>query len=264
MSRTIALAFIIVLIASSTALTQTTDATPQPSIPEFTVKQIDNSYGVDPTNTTNPFTGEIIPHQGYNVKQLTIEVTIKNQPFTPATSLSGNVTGLHYNVQAKCSYEGWSTTVYSDSHNKYAAPASTSENTIVSFTIGSPQGWDIPLGSQVEIRVQAVSGKSYTIWSPNGGLAPIGDGFDLEAASGWSSIKTITIGSGEVATIQPTAQPTQTPTAAVPTQTNTEAPAQPEVTSTSGLNWKDIVIVAAFAVIAALAAALVLTRRKKQ
>jgi hypothetical protein len=253
------------------AAIQSTLASSTPSAPQFTAKQVDRSYDAPTTYTTNPYTGETIVHQGHYVANLTIEVTIKNQPI-PTSSNGYNTTGLFYNVQAKNHMDDWSS-AYNDDRNKYTIKPSTSEYTVVTYVLSS-DGLASSLGSQIDIRVQAVTGTEYTVWSKGGGVQPIGMAFSLDTASIWSNTQTITIGSGEVATSQPTslptqnpvptqtttAQPTQNPTA-VPTQRNTEVPAQPEVNS--GLDWKDIVIVTAFAVIAALVAALVLTRRKK-
>jgi hypothetical protein len=105
-------------MASSAFLIQTADATPRPPTPQFTVRQIDSSYEINPKNITHPFTGEAIPSQGRYVKQFTIEVIIKNQWAPPPATVGLNTTGLHYNVQLKQSNEEWSSR-YSDDYNKY-------------------------------------------------------------------------------------------------------------------------------------------------
>lgn len=260
MNRTITLALILTLIASSISVMQLTSAAPTPSVPEFTVKQVDRSYDAPTTYTKNQYTGEITTNPGHRVQNLTIDITIKNQPFT-AFDVNGNTTELFYNVETKNPNDNWSS-LDSDSRNRFLVKALTSESTIVTFIMGY-DGWYASAGSQVDIRVQAVIGYKYLIGSPNGGPIPIGTGFQLVSGSNWSNVQTITVGSGEIATSQTTNQPTQNATTTA-TQTTTEASAQPEVTFTAGLAWKDIVIVAAFAVIAALVAALVLSRRKKQ
>jgi hypothetical protein len=254
MSRTTTTALIAILIASSITIIQLTSAASAPSVPEFTVKQVDRSYDVPTTYSTNQYTGETITNPGYHVQNRTIDVIIKNQPFSPST-VEGNTTGLFYNVQAKGSFEDWSNSLYSDSHNKYAFAASTSGYTIVTIIMGS-DGWYPSDGSQVDIRAQAVTGYSYYVWSLGGGPIPIGTQFRLLAASDWSNTQTITIGSGNATTSQPTMQPTQNP-AETPIQPST----QPDVMS--GLTWKDAVIVVACAVIVALAVALVLSRKRR-
>jgi hypothetical protein len=258
MNRTATITLIIILIAANMTAMQLSSAASTPSVPEFTVKQVDRSYDAPTTYTTNPYTGETITHQGYRVTNRTIEVIIKNQPI-PTSTNGYNTTGLFYNVQAKYHGDDWSSG-YNDIRNKYTVKPSSSDHTVVTYALNSDE-WHASSGEQVDIRVQAVTGTEYYVFSMGGGALPIGTQFILDKASSWSSIQTITVGSGEVTTNKPTTQPTQNPTAA-PTQANTETPTQPEVAS--GLAWKDIVIVAAFTVIAVLAAALVLTRRKKQ
>lgn len=253
MSKPITIALIAILLVSCLLVTQIVSATSKPSVPQFTVKQVDCSYDVPTTYSTNQYTGETITNPGYHVQNLTIEVTIKNQPFT-RSEVFGNITGLFYNVQAKIHSDNWPGS-YSDSRNKYAVEPSASDYTVVTFILNSG-GWYVSSGSQVDVRVQAVYGTEYTVWSKGGGIQPIGTQFILEAASSWSDTKTITIGSGEVTTSQPTAQPTQN---------STETPIQPSTQpdALSRLIWKDVVIVVACAVIAILVAALLLSRRKK-
>jgi len=61
-------------------------AVSKPSVPQFTVKFVDNSYDVPPSTTTtvNPYTGEknTITTPGYHVTNRTIEVKVPNQSFT--------------------------------------------------------------------------------------------------------------------------------------------------------------------------------------
>ncbi len=62
-------------------------AIPKPSVPEFTAKYADASYDEPSTSTsaTDAYTGkEVLTTQPeYHVQIKYIEVTIKNQPFTP-------------------------------------------------------------------------------------------------------------------------------------------------------------------------------------
>ncbi len=240
----------------------------QPSVPQFTVKLVDRSYDVETSYSTNPYTGETITNPGYHVKNFTIDVTIKNQPFTPITVSDGNTTGLYYNVQAKSQYENWSSSISSDGHNKYAVKASTSEYTVVTFIVGS-EGWYLYDGTEVSVRVQAVTGYSYNVWSMGGGILPIGTQFKLLTASDWSNIQTITYGSpAQINTPAPTNQPVQPPPTAnsttEPTQTPTE-PVQPDTQSDVllGFTWEHVALAVACAVIAVLVVALVLSRRRR-
>ena len=253
MSRTITIALIAIFLVSCLSITQLASTASKPSVPQFTVKQVDRSYDVPTTYSTNQYTGETITNPGYHVQNLTIEVTIKNQPFT-RSEVFGNITGLFYNVQAKIHSDNWPST-YSDSRNKYTVEPSASDYTIVTFILNSGD-WYVSTGSQVDIRVQAVYGTEYTVWSKGGGIQPIGTQFILEAASSWSNTNTITIGSGEVTTSHPTTQPTQNLT-----ETSIQPSTQPDVLSE--LTWKDAVIVVACAVIVALVVALVLSRKRR-
>jgi hypothetical protein len=61
----------------------TAQSIPKPSVPEFTLSYSDKSYSVPPTYDIDPYTGKsIITQDGYYVKNASVEVTIKNQPFT--------------------------------------------------------------------------------------------------------------------------------------------------------------------------------------
>ena len=55
---------------------------PTPSVPEFSLRFVDASYDVPTTYTIDDYTGQNITHPGYHVENRTIEVRIKNQPFT--------------------------------------------------------------------------------------------------------------------------------------------------------------------------------------
>ena len=75
-----------VLVLSSLVMVETAFAQsiPTPSVPEFTVKYVDNSYDVPPTYGTDQYTGQtIIIQDGYHVDNRSIQFIIKNQPFAP-------------------------------------------------------------------------------------------------------------------------------------------------------------------------------------
>ena len=79
---------------ASTGAVQAESSIPKPSVPEFTLKYVDNSYDVPPktTTSTDPYTNEIttttIP--GYHVENRTVEAVIKN-----------NVGASYYNFRIK-------------------------------------------------------------------------------------------------------------------------------------------------------------------
>jgi hypothetical protein len=284
--KTIIAAFIAILILSSSLAIQITSAIATPMVPQFTIKQVDRSYDVPTTYTTNMYTGENITHPGYHVTNLTIEVTIKNQPI-PTSTNGYNTTGLFYNVQTKNHMDNWPS-AYNDERNKYTIKPAASEYTVVIFVLNN-DGLCYALGSQVDIRVQAVTGTEFYVFSRGGGPLPIGTQFILDEASSWSNTQTITVGVGDIVTEQPTpapsqasvqptssasttaesiVNPTEAPSATtqvLPSQTPTEAPVQPNAQTdlTIGIDWKDIALAVACGIIAALAVALVLSRRKR-
>jgi len=93
---------------TSTPTLATTTGTTTPTIPEFTLKYFDHSYDVPPTYKIEPYTGKtVVDHAGYHVDNRTIDVTIKNQAFTPSITADGNTTALYYNVRSKGHYEAW-------------------------------------------------------------------------------------------------------------------------------------------------------------
>ena len=82
-----ALALILLTAMSSLSLIMVKPANAQstlkPYVPEFTLKYLDNSYDVPPTYGTDPYTGNNVTTQaGYHVQNESVEVIIKNQPFT--------------------------------------------------------------------------------------------------------------------------------------------------------------------------------------
>jgi hypothetical protein len=122
---------------------------PKPSVPEFTVKYVDNSYDVPPTYDIDQYTGkQVIIKEGHHVDNRMIEVTIKNQPFTSYEDASGNDIALYYNFRYKglhgdeWSYypfkpDGYSTLAYGmftvGLSPKY--PASSSDYTVASINV---------------------------------------------------------------------------------------------------------------------------------
>lgn len=256
------LALILILAASSMLWVESASAQSiqAPSVPEFTVKQVDQSYDVAPSTTTNPYTGEPTTNPGYHVKKLCIEVTIKNQPFTAAT-VKGNTVGLFYNVEAKANKPHY--TSGADNYDKYAIIASSEEYTVITIPLGAETDtWNILPGTQVDFKVQAVRGYSNYIWGPG---SPESSGFTLLSAGDWSNTQTITITDGNTTPEPTTTPPTPAPTVtATPAQIPTETPAQ-AITQNAvplGLSWEQIVIAVMAAVIAVFAVGLTIIWRK--
>jgi hypothetical protein len=256
------LALILLLATSSLLWIESTSAQsiPKPSTPEFTVKQIDQSYDVAPSTTTNPYTGEPTTTPSYHVSKLSIEVTIKNQPYTP-TTVNGNTTGIFYNVEAKSNKPHYAAGF--EGYNEYANRASSEDYTVVTVNVDNREGgvWEISRGIQVDIRVQAVVGYSYLVQGIH--IFPEGNEFVLLSAGDWSDPQTIVIGE-ENAIVEPTSVPaSSTPTeTAAPTSTPSQAVTQTE--AAFGLSWEQIVIAVMAVAIAVLAVGMIVLRRRNR
>ena len=87
---------VVILVVSSLIMLESAYAQsiPKPSVPEFTVQYIKTSYSV-----IDPYTGV-----SQQVDNSTIEVKIKNQPFTYTNN--GISYHLYYNVRTKPHFEG--------------------------------------------------------------------------------------------------------------------------------------------------------------
>jgi len=124
----------------------------KPSVPEFSLKVVAYPYDVPPTTTIDPYTGEnITTSYGYHAENKSIEVTIKNQPFTSTLDTSGKYTNLYYNVQFKGHYtDEWS---YAQSYYN----ASKSDYTLIYISF-EHQTISFPAGSQIDFQVRTLIG----------------------------------------------------------------------------------------------------------
>ena len=196
---------------------------PKPSVPEFTMKYVDNSYDVPPTYGIDQYTGEnVTVKEGYHVDNRMIKFTIKNQPFISYNDTSGNLIALYYNFRFKGHYgyewsyypfkpDGQSTIPYGmftvGLSPKF--PASNSDYTVVSINVSILDGLrDVPTGTQAEFQAQALIG--HIDYIASGLLAGSYYNFTGER-SDWSNTQTITIGESQTPTPSPAATPTPTP-----------------------------------------------------
>jgi len=269
----------IILVASSLLLLPLANAQSinKPSAPEFTLRIADHSYDVPPTTTsyTDPYTGKTTTstQPGYHVTNRTIEVKIKNQPFTPYVDADGNSINLYYNISVKPHYGGnW---IYYPNSYGETYPASNSEYTIREFGFGgyadtvSPQIGYVKPGGEVDFRVQMQIGYYKNVWisigdSPfAGGLVPTFFGENSQ----WSNAETIIIPDGSVTTSTPNPTSTSnfTPTTS-PTPTIT-----PIATDTNGdsanlitLPLEIFVIIVAVVVLLAMALSVLFFRRHRK
>ena len=116
LTATIIFGFILVYTTNYTKVQASisTSEIPKPSIPEFTVKLVAYPYDVPPTppttsTTIDPYTGEehVITNPGkpgYRVENRSVEITIRNQPFTEF-KLDNNHISFFYSMSYKGHYE---------------------------------------------------------------------------------------------------------------------------------------------------------------
>jgi len=173
---------------------------PKPSVPEFTLKYIDNSYEMPPTatSTIDPYTGKTITttSPGYQVEEKSIEITVTNQPFTPYTDAEGNLVNIFYNVRYKGHFGGesdWITPFYRTIRN--GIPGFTAKNPQSSSgytTIIVPS--EFRVGDVVDFQVQRMEG-FHTPWEPL--PMPMGTSKFTGQYSDWSNTQTIIIPSSD-------------------------------------------------------------------
>lgn len=221
---------LIIAVSCLTALTLAPAAAqtiPKPITPEFTIALFDSSYDIPPTSTVNPYNGAVTTQDGRHVESRTIQISVKNQPFTPYTIQwqSGDQTYnktvyLHYEIRWKGHYETeWHQPSYPLDYYYMITPEDArlkNEYTIFTYKADySSAGWSgmgptMPQDAQIDFQVKAYIGYiQYVVLAGAAGLAFKGE------ESNWSNTQTITL--------------TQTPT------TPTATPTTPE------LSWLAIV-----------------------
>ena len=208
MSKRATLLFIAILAVSSLILVESafTQSITKPSVPEFTVKAVAHPYDVPTTYSTDPYTGETITHEGRHVENRSIEIWIKNIPFTPYNDAEGHEVNLYYSVRVKGHFEpDWGTpTTYSESDSAERIPQSNSEYTVLTLVnYYSPK-------AQVDYQVEAFSGHYYLYYLPDHPLAPPFTMFGVDETSGWSSTQTLTFSESQTPTSSPTTTPSPT------------------------------------------------------
>jgi hypothetical protein len=166
---------------------------PKPSVPEFTVKLVDNSYDVPAKTTTeiDQYTGKevVTTIPGYHVKNKSIEITITNQPLSPYTDVDGYEVNLYYNIRVKGHFgEEWTAPTSFQGYNPISRiPVySSSGYTVVTCSANYPDY------AQLDFQVEAFAGHNYWDSIPGHPLG-IYSAFKVDATSGWSETQTITI-----------------------------------------------------------------------
>jgi len=135
----------------------------KPKTPEFTLKLVEHPYDVPPVTTKNPYTGETtITKEGYRATNKTIELHIKNQPFTPYETSNGNYINLCYNISIKGHYDDNNNWRYYPNMWKTPLIASQEDYTIISFGgyVDDKYNYSVylPESGQLDFRVEALIG----------------------------------------------------------------------------------------------------------
>lgn len=173
---------------------------PTPDVPEFTVRLVNNSYSIQPTTTTttDPYTGKqsVITTPREYVKDEYIEVSIKNQIFTPYIinyhNIDNRTVNLYFNVLSKGHFSSSWGIQEADGSDSGVKMDYTSHYTIIKLYTNN-----IPSPVQIDFKVQAVIGYLVNQYEPEEPLPPpaIHDpNFVITGAtSSWSNTQTLAI-----------------------------------------------------------------------
>jgi hypothetical protein len=234
-NRVLSLLFIIILAVSNLIIVESAFAQSitKPSVPELTLKLVDNSYSVPATVTIDPFTGANVTQPSHRVDNKTIEVIIKNQPFNPILIQEGTsnwTTAFYYNVHFKGHYSGDWIPIYfygdpfpTPSNSDYTTieyPLELTSPNASSYFLKVYREYDgsyssipteIPSNAQIDFQVQAMIGNFHrgynaTATDPLQMFSLVFEG----QTSDWNT-QTITIPATSSST-SPSPNPTPTPT----------------------------------------------------
>jgi hypothetical protein len=150
---------------------------------------------VPTTYSTDPYTGAKVEHSGYHVQNRTIEVRIRNQPFSKYQS-NGQIVDYYLNIRTKGHYAKDWIEIYSPERGFLTQ--SSSESTIVTYSLDDNvfPFWDNinQTGGQVDFQVQALIGSVHRIQNGSQTDPLLMFPWIFEGqTSEWSSTQTITI-----------------------------------------------------------------------
>jgi len=219
MYRTCALGMVAIFVLSSIIMVESASGQtiPKPAMPEFTAKYVDNSYTYPPTYGTDPYSGKTIQTGGgFTHYNKTIEISIKNQPFTTYYE-DDNLINLYYRV----SYKG-----HFENQCHYYTKNANLDSDYTSIWFGLV--WDtwspevslgaLSAGDKVDFRVQTQIG--YFGLRENR-LAPTGYSINYDdlhgEASEWSTIQTFVMTGTPDLTPLPPPSPSPTSNSPMPT-----------------------------------------------
>ena len=253
MKKKFTIVIILSLVASSLLLAESTYAqsATKPPIPEFTLRYVDNSYDVPPTYGTDPYNGKtVMTDYGEHVDNRTVEIIIKNKPFTSFNDSNGNVINRFYDVRYKGAYtENWNTmfanqtqSIWVGQTNPYIKYGYALQEYSASYTtIFYQLTWQIPTDGQMDFQVEALEGYTYQTFHDGHILFGVAGFAFCGQESGWSNTQTLTFGNNTAIASSPnpmTNPSLSTPTIPItpePTENQTITPQQPNTGSSKVL-----------------------------
>jgi hypothetical protein len=203
----------LLMVRPSSAQTPTPLAVPvpKPSTPQFTVKFVNSSYEIPASSSINPYTGQNITSPSQQIENDSIQVIVKNQPFTPQwvqEDSSTFIDSLFYNVRMKGHFTDNWTELYHPNNLDYPLQ-SNSNHTLV--YLQSVDYNSIPSGYKIDFQVQALIGAVHRGFNASAtdqlGMYPY---VFTGQMSDWSSTQTIIINE-TFASSSPSPNPTPTP-----------------------------------------------------
>ncbi len=173
----------------------------EPSVPQFTLKYVDNSYDVPPktTSSTDPYTGKTTTTTtpSYHVESKTIQATIKN-----------NIGASYYNFRYKGHYaDEWSYEPFDPDRGYFlgdfgSVPYQASNSSHTVATLPSILFNSVTAGGLIDVQVQALFGNFDA--TPYGHFIDVGGptyDFRFEGTtSDWSDTQTVVFGESETPT----------------------------------------------------------------
>lgn len=266
MHKYVPLILIAILTLSSLIIIKpATSQITKPSIPEFTVQLTVHSSNTPTTYSTDPYTGKSVTHSGSHSEWTTLDITIKNQPFTHFFANGGN-NGLLYNIRFKGHYEEvWSELC--SAPRGFLSQDADSDYTVLSFAATKDYAYlttgnfGVKVYGQVDFQIKAMIGFILIQRDLSGA------GYDnytfIGEESGWSDTQMIAFGN-DVFTPTPTMPPT--PSASVSSPQNAISASNQsdsQAIAFLGLDWLQVTTVALLGTIAVLLVFVVVFLRKR-
>ena len=205
LGRVYAILLVTFLAVSSLTMVESASAQtiPKPTVPEFSIVPVGPSFDIPPTYLFNPRTGLFDANDGYHIQYSTVNIIIKNQPF----SNQSNNDEFFYNVRIRPhNYpDSYWRELFSAGADGY--PVQTLSNyTTIPFAVEGSQalGPVIPTGAVTDIQVEAMIGHV----GRNNTMIPYPYPYVFFGeTSGWSSTQTVTLPPKSAFTASPSPSP---------------------------------------------------------